>query len=103
MPKLEGNTRFAWQLRQKILEARQIAAQERRQLKQDGAQLAGAVQRAERGEKARGPLLGIFQPLDVCDVLVRLHGKLETLGRGSDPARQQFLRGEAAKRVIQFD
>src|SRR5437879_2536228 len=100
MPKLEGNTRFAWQLRQKILEARQIAAQERRQLKQHRAQLAGAVQRAEGREKARGPLLGIFQPLDVCDVLMRLYGKFEARRRGSDPARQQFFRRESAKCVV---
>src|SRR3984893_4708269 len=103
MPKLERDKRVARQLRQKSLEPRQIAAQERGQLKQHRAQLAGLMQKRERRKKGRRPLLGILQPLDVRDVLVRLYGEFEVLGRGSDPARQQFLRGEAAKCVVQLD
>ena len=62
MAKLEGDTRAARQLRQEILEPRQIAAEKRRQLKQDRAQLAGLVQRAEGREKARRPAESRISP-----------------------------------------
>src|SRR2546427_6730687 len=102
MAKLESDTRAARQVRQEILEPRQIAAEKRRQLEQDRAAFAALVQGARGREKARGPLLCIFEPLDVRDVLMRLYGKFEIRGRGSDPARQQFFGGETAKCVVQL-
>jgi len=86
---LEREAPFLRQQRQKRLQARCIAAEARRQLKQDGT--AFFLQREEAREEELERFGAVTKPLVMRETTPSLHGEEKVVGRALEPATQHFL------------
>jgi len=84
-------------------EQRYVSLQEWRQLEEYRPEFLRLLQGPQRTDEIQRELIRVTQPLDVRDLLVCFHGKLETWRCGGDPAFEQLVRRKAAERVIHLD
>src|ERR1700737_54953 len=100
--KLKRKAHSARQSARKVLEQFQITLQKRRQLEEYGTEPARVLEWSQGGGEFQGQRDRIAKALHVSDFLVCLDREFEIGVRSLNPPSQQFLRREAAKRVVQL-